>query len=324
MYASYNNITPAIELLKTQTPMAEHQQCPRVLSIQSTVVSGYVGTKSATFPLQLLGFDVCNVNSVQLSNHMIYGKAKGQRLTSFDLMDLYEGLKSNNLQHFTHILSGYAPSRSFLDAVATIVKEQKTNNDDIIYVCDPVMGDEGKMYADADLLSVYRDVLTPLADIITPNQFEAELLTGMKIRNEYDAIRAAKMILYRGARIVVLTSVILSGENNVLCLIATMEDEELHGHKIQLPLVPAQFSGTGDLFAALLMAWLHKDRDMKVAFEKTLSTVQHVIEETFRNAISVSGADVALTPLQAELQIIQSKSYIENPRITHHSVPIRL
>ena len=30
----------------------------RVLSIQSHVVSGYVGNKSATFPLQLLGFEV--------------------------------------------------------------------------------------------------------------------------------------------------------------------------------------------------------------------------------------------------------------------------
>ena len=32
----------------------------RVLSIQSHVVSGYVGNKSATFPLQLLGFEVSN------------------------------------------------------------------------------------------------------------------------------------------------------------------------------------------------------------------------------------------------------------------------
>jgi len=39
---------------------------PRVLSIQSHVVHGYVGNKSATFPLQLLGFEVDPVNSVQV------------------------------------------------------------------------------------------------------------------------------------------------------------------------------------------------------------------------------------------------------------------
>lgn len=40
---------------------------PRVLSIQSHVVSGYVGNKAATFPLQVLGFDVDAINSVQVA-----------------------------------------------------------------------------------------------------------------------------------------------------------------------------------------------------------------------------------------------------------------
>lgn len=44
----------------------------RVLSIQSHVVSGHVGNKAAVFPLQLLGFDVDFINSVQFSNHTGY------------------------------------------------------------------------------------------------------------------------------------------------------------------------------------------------------------------------------------------------------------
>ena len=46
----------------------------RILSIQSHVVSGYVGNKSATFPLQLLGFETDCINSVQFSNHTGYEK----------------------------------------------------------------------------------------------------------------------------------------------------------------------------------------------------------------------------------------------------------
>ena len=42
---------------------------PRVFSVQSHVVHGHVGNKCAVFPLQLLGFDVDFVNSVQFSNH---------------------------------------------------------------------------------------------------------------------------------------------------------------------------------------------------------------------------------------------------------------
>lgn len=50
----------------------------RVLSIQSHVVHGYVGNKSAVFPLQLLGFDVDPILSVQFSNHTGYGSWRGE------------------------------------------------------------------------------------------------------------------------------------------------------------------------------------------------------------------------------------------------------
>jgi pyridoxal kinase len=41
----------------------------RLLSVQSHVVSGYVGNRAAIFPLQLLGIDVDAINSLQFSNH---------------------------------------------------------------------------------------------------------------------------------------------------------------------------------------------------------------------------------------------------------------
>lgn len=37
-----------------------------------------------------------------------------------------------------------------------------------------VMGDEGKLYVDADVVPIYRDLLLPLATVITPNWFEVE------------------------------------------------------------------------------------------------------------------------------------------------------
>lgn len=45
---------------------------PRLLSIQSHTVHGYVGNKAATFPLQCLGFNVDAVNTITLSNHPAY------------------------------------------------------------------------------------------------------------------------------------------------------------------------------------------------------------------------------------------------------------
>ena len=47
-----------------------------MLSVQSHVVSGYVGNRAAMFPLQLLGFDADCINSVQYSNHTQYPAVK--------------------------------------------------------------------------------------------------------------------------------------------------------------------------------------------------------------------------------------------------------
>jgi len=85
----------------------------RVLSIQSHTVQGYVGNKSAVFPLQLLGFDVDPINSVQFSNHTGYPTFRGQVLNGKQLWDLIEGLEENQLLHYTHLLTGETVTTSY-------------------------------------------------------------------------------------------------------------------------------------------------------------------------------------------------------------------
>ncbi|XP_042619264.1 pyridoxal kinase-like [Cyprinus carpio] len=156
----------------------------RVLSVQSHVVRGYVGNKSASFPLQVLGFEVDTINSVQFSNHTGYEHWKGQVLTADELHVLYEGIKLNNVNQYDYVLTGYTRDDSFLDMVVDIVQELKRANPNLVYVCDPVLGDNGAMYVPENLLPIYRCKVVPAADIITPNQFEAELLTGRNISSE--------------------------------------------------------------------------------------------------------------------------------------------
>lgn len=97
----------------------------RVLSIQSHVVSGYVGNKAAVFPLQLLGFDVDVINSVQFSNHTGYAKKwEGDALNGTQLGSLLEGLERNDLLSRTdHLLTGYIGSESFLHGVLKVLSK---------------------------------------------------------------------------------------------------------------------------------------------------------------------------------------------------------
>ncbi|XP_046328156.1 pyridoxal kinase-like isoform X3 [Haliotis rufescens] len=267
--------------------------------------------------MQVHGFDVSTINSVQFSNHTGYGKFKGQVLDDQDVTDLYEGLKLNNLVQFSHILTGYIGSKSFLEKVKEIIQELRSHNPSLIYVCDPVMGDNGKMYVPENLLEVYRESIVPLADIVTPNQFELELLTRSKVTNETEALAAMEMLHNKGVKTVVLSSSSLGRDGVLICLASSNRDGVKECYRIEIPLLPAIFVGTGDLFAASLMVWMQKDNSLKVAFEKTISTVQAVIRRTLDYARKVAGEHVKPTPAQMELRLVQSKDDLENPKILY-------
>lgn len=80
------------------------------------------------------------------------------------------------MDNYTHLLTGYIGTASFLKRVALLVTTLKSKNPNLIYVCDPVMGDNGKMYVPEALKEIYKKEIVPLADVVTPNQFELEYI----------------------------------------------------------------------------------------------------------------------------------------------------
>lgn len=159
-----------------------------MLSIQSHVICGYMGNQAVTLPLHVLGFKIDVVNSVQFLNHTGYSHWNGQVLNSDELHELYDGLELNNMNKYNYVLTGYMKDKFFLAMVVDTRKELKQQNSRLLVMCVPVMGDkwnrEVSIYLPEDLLLVYREKVMPVADIITPNKFEAELLSGRKIHSQ--------------------------------------------------------------------------------------------------------------------------------------------
>ncbi|XP_037811746.1 pyridoxal kinase [Lucilia sericata] len=291
----------------------------RVLSIQSHVVHGYVGNKSATFPLQVLGFEVDAINSVQFSNHTGYKVVKGQVLQEKELDDLFQGLDSNDLlKCYSHLLTGYIGNASFLRQVAKIVTKLRATEPNLIYVCDPVMGDNGQMYVPKDLLPIYRNEIIPLADIITPNQYEVELLTEMKINTEADIWKAVQWFHDRGIDMVVISSSDLGKEGELRAFLS-----KRNGSRYALN-IPKQgtdisFTGTGDLFASLFLAHSYQTSNLGLALERTIASLQAVIKRTIDTMpAEVRNGERKVTSFERELKLIQSKTELENPQIVLH------
>ncbi|XP_061358550.1 pyridoxal kinase-like isoform X1 [Gastrolobium bilobum] len=285
----------------------------RILSIQSHTVQGYVGNKSAVFPLQLLGYDVDPINSVQFSNHTGYPTFKGHVLNGQQLWDLMEGLEANDLLYYTHLLTGYIGSVSFLNTVLEVVSKLRSINPELTYVCDPVMGDEGKLYVPQELVVVYRERVVPVASMLTPNQFEAELLTGFRIQSEGDGREACNFLHAAGPSKVVITSINIDGN---LLLIGSYQKEKGHPpkqFKIVIPKIPAYFTGTGDLTTALLLGWSNKYPDnLEKAAELAVSSLQALLQRTL-NDYKRAGHDPQSTSL--EIRLIQSQEDIRNPQV---------
>lgn len=285
----------------------------RVLSIQSHTVHGYVGNKAAVFPLQLLGFDVDPVNSVQFSNHTGYGTVKGQVLDGEQLWTLIQGLEANDLLNYTHLLTGYIGSVSFLETVLRVVEKLRSVNPNLIYVCDPVMGDDGKFYVNPELVPVYREKVVPVATMITPNHFEAEQLTGRRIETEAEALEACADLHAAGPSKVVITSLSIDNMLTVIGSHVQSEGKAPKQFKIVLPKLHSYFTGTGDLMTALLLGWSHKyPDDLDKAAELAVSSLQAVLKNTIADYDKAGSLPKPKTK-QLELRLVQSVKQIQSP-----------
>ena len=102
----------------------------------------------------------------------------GPILDGSELEKISDGLSDNQLIGYDFFLTGFIGSESFLNSILKIWNRIRKANPKAIFVCDPVLGDDGVYYVDTSLKHIYRKSLIPTAFVITPNQFEAEELTG--------------------------------------------------------------------------------------------------------------------------------------------------
>jgi len=89
---------------------------------------------------------------------------------------------------------GMLGSKAIIDVVAEAVDEL-----DAFVILDPVaVATSGDALLEADAIDAMRDTLLPLADLVTPNVPEAELLTGLKITDVDDMTKAGDALLESG------------------------------------------------------------------------------------------------------------------------------
>ena len=177
----------------------------------------------------------------------------------------------------------------------------------MVYVCDPVLGDNDKFYVPQELIPLYQKDILPKAHIITPNQFEAEKLSEQEIKSEEDALTVLDKLHAMGPPIVVITSTFLREDENLIQLYASNKIENIR-LRIDIPRVGApgqHFTGTGDVLCAMILT--HIERNEAKDFAKAIEAAANVLRAVLLKSIE--------RPLMGhtELSLIAAKSGIEDP-----------
>ena len=267
---------------------------PTVLSIQSWVACGNVGNTAALFPLQLLGCETWSLNTVAFSNHTGYGRWRGAAVPASEIAALFEGIAELSiLPRCNAVLSGFLGEADAGSVLLDIVARVKQANPRALFACDPVMGDVGPgWYVRTGIPEFYRDRAIAVADILTPNLFELEWLTGRPVGTIAEAGTAAAGLRERGPGIVLVTSLEL-GVDRIAAVAAGPDGV----WAVETPRLPIEATGCGDAVAALFLGWLLKGAPMPEALSKTIAAIYGVVEATMRNG----GAELALVAAQHEL-----------------------
>jgi len=280
----------------------------RFLSIQSSVAYGHVGNSAATFPLQRLGHEVWPVLTVVFSNHTGYGAWRGPLLPPEDVRAVVTGIQERGvLPTCDGVLSGYLGGPGICDVVVDAVARVKAANPDATYTCDPVMGNATSgCFVDPAIPPVIREQVVPVADIITPNQFELGFLTDTSPGTLASTLEAADAARSLGPSTVLVTSFLPpDGPDDTIGMLAVADDG---AWQVTTPRLPMKANGSGDLTAALFTAHLRSTGSPVDALARTASSVHAVLRETLESGereLRIVAAQDAIASPSCEFQVEQ-------------------
>src|SRR4051794_40963907 len=165
------------------------------------------------------------------------------------------------------VLSGYLATPGQVKAVAACVHTVKSANPDALYLCDPVIGDAGRLYVDEAIAAAIRDELMPLADAATPNAFECAWLAGAG--REGASGDLATMAASLPPPVVLVTSAPAREARDVGNLLLSEGRTVRFEHEA----VEEPAKGTGDLLAALVLARRLQGHAWDAAAELAIASV---------------------------------------------------
>lgn len=259
--------------------------------------------------MQRAGINVWPVYTVNFSNHTGYETWRGPMIDAEDVASVIQGVDERGvLPQVDAVLSGYQGSADMGQVILDTVTLVKQQNPAALFCADPVMGDVGSgFYARPGIPEFMRDHVVGAADILTPNLFELQYLTGRDTQTVGDVLAAAEELRARGPRIVLVTSVVADDMvADPMRMLAVGEDG---AWLVETPLLGRDFTGSGDLTTAMFLTHWLKTGDLAETLSRTASIVYSILEET-------------ATAGEQELKLVAAQDNVEAPKHTFRAIAL--
>ena len=245
-----------------------------ILIISDMVGIGTIATTAMMPILTYLGFSTCSLPTSLVSNNFGYG-SYAMTDTSDYLRETFPVMEKLGFG-FMAIATGFIPSLEQAVMISDFCRKQAKGGTPIFV--DPVMGDGGEMYKGLPATTVdSMKKMLEVADLCYPNYPEACYLTGAPYKSEgigkEDAFKMVDEIRAMGSASVLITSIKVDGKASVAGFNAEDGEYFILGYE-EIPLV---FSGTGDVFSAILIGNLLKGMGLKRSTRKAMDGVYNLI-----------------------------------------------
>lgn len=194
--------------------------------------------------------------------------------------------------------SGMLSSPEIVQFVAQKIKEYNLN-----LIVDPVMAAEaGGELLRKEAVEMMAEVLLPVSYAVTPNIFEAEILSGMKIKTAEDAKAAAVKIAETGVKYVIVTGGHLDAEDIVY------DSENKEFTLLSGTFVKGGTHGTGCTYSSALTAYLARG----YSFEQACQFAKKFVVDAILYSESIGEGVAPVNPEGAFVLQFERAAVIEN------------
>ncbi|MGD1887546.1 MAG: PfkB family carbohydrate kinase [Cohaesibacteraceae bacterium] len=273
------------------------QAAPKaVLALSSQVARGSVGLRAVGFSIERLGVPVWKVPTIWMPWHPGHAKTLGlppraptDEKVFADSLDAL--VNSPVIGEVGTVLTGYFASSAQVEAACNAIDRMREGNPDLRVVVDPVSADSHGSYVPSEVIAALREKLLPRADLATPNRFEAAMFAGADPAEDNTAL------LEIARSLPVKTCIITSAFGLMRDSTGVLLADETSALLVEHGMVPGAPYGTGDLFAALIVARQALGMSLETAMQKAASSVLEIVARS----VKAGSSELLLAREQASL-----------------------